>query len=144
MLKSASLIGFLVLVLVLVSLILRGAILGDGIFPAAIQFLCVLLMIWARVTFGRRSFHAAANPTEGGLVTTGPYRFLRHPIYASILYFLWAAVLSHISITNIFLGVIGSCGAAVRIYAEEKFLRVQYPEYSGYSAKTKRIVPYLF
>jgi protein-S-isoprenylcysteine O-methyltransferase Ste14 len=34
----------------------------------------------ARVTFGGRSFHVGANPTEGGLVTKGPYRFVRHPI----------------------------------------------------------------
>jgi len=45
-------------------------------------------MLWARLTFGGRSFHAGANPTAGGVVTTGPYRFVRHPIYAAILYFL--------------------------------------------------------
>jgi len=38
-----------------------------------VQASAVLLMLWARVTFGRRSFHATANTTEGGLVTTGPY-----------------------------------------------------------------------
>ena len=36
------------------------------------QLAAVLLMIWARVTFGLRSFHAAANPTAGGLVTSCP------------------------------------------------------------------------
>jgi hypothetical protein len=41
------------------------------------------------LTFGARSFHAGANPTDGGVVTAGPYRFFRHPIYAAILYFLW-------------------------------------------------------
>ena len=50
-------------------------------------------MVAARITFGRRSFHAAANPTEGGLVTTGPYAYIRHPIYAAILYFVWAGAL---------------------------------------------------
>jgi protein-S-isoprenylcysteine O-methyltransferase Ste14 len=42
----------------------------------------------ARVTFGRRSFHAAANPTAGGLVTTGPYRLIRHPIYTAACLFV--------------------------------------------------------
>ena len=45
----------------------------------------------ARVTFGRRSFHAAANPTAGGLVTTGPYRIIRHPIYTAACLFGWGA-----------------------------------------------------
>src|SRR5512141_1042392 len=44
----------------------------------AFQVLAAALMLWARLSFGSRSFHAAANPTEGHLVTTGPYRFIRH------------------------------------------------------------------
>src|SRR5713101_347897 len=55
-----------------------------------VQILALGLMLWARVTFGRRSFHAGANPTAGGLVTRGPYRFLRHPIYAAAMYLIWA------------------------------------------------------
>ena len=63
--------------------------------PSRVQVAAVLLMVWARMTFGRRSFHAAANPTAGGLVTWGPYRYWRHPIYSAILLFLWSGVLSH-------------------------------------------------
>lgn len=40
-------------------------------------------MAWARLTFGRRSFHASAVPTAGGVETRGPYRFIRHPIYTA-------------------------------------------------------------
>jgi len=141
--KTASLIGYIVLVIALVGLILSGSILGDGMSSRVIQILAVLLMIWARITFGRRSFHASADPTEGNLVTSGPYRFLRHPIYASILYFIWAAVLSHISITNICLGLLGTFGAAVRIYTEERLLLIRYPEYREYAARTKRVIPFL-
>src|SRR5664279_6232029 len=60
----------------------------------ALQGIAVLLMIWARLTFGMRSFHATANPTEGGLVTNGPYRYWRHPIYAAVLLFVWTGVLT--------------------------------------------------
>jgi protein-S-isoprenylcysteine O-methyltransferase Ste14 len=54
-------------------------------------------VIWARVAFGRRSFHLAANPTEGGLVTTGPYRLIRHPIYTGVCLVAGAEVLAHLS-----------------------------------------------
>ena len=30
---------------------------------------------------------------RGGLVTTGPYRYVRHPIYAAATYFAWAGAL---------------------------------------------------
>jgi protein-S-isoprenylcysteine O-methyltransferase Ste14 len=95
------------------------------------------------VTFGGRSFHAAANPTEGGVVTSGPYRFVRHPIYAAVLFFTWAGILSHFSIVNLVLGICAVAGAGLRIAAEERLLVKRYPEYREYAARTKRIIPYL-
>ena len=66
------------------------AIFGAGPITITIQVIAALLMVWARLMFGIRSFHGTANSTAGGLVTTGPYRYIRHPIYAAILYFVWA------------------------------------------------------
>lgn len=108
------------------------------------QLLGVFLMIWARVTFGRRSFHATASPTDGGLVTTGPYRYLRHPIYTSVLLFAWAGALGNLELSNAGFAIIVSAGAFTRVYCEEMLIRVQYPEYAEYAAKTKRFIPFLF
>jgi protein-S-isoprenylcysteine O-methyltransferase Ste14 len=124
-------------------LVIENSILASGYLASIVQIIAVLLMIWARITFGRRSFHAAANPTEGGLVTTGPYAYLRHPIYASILYFLWAAIFSHLSVVNLILGTIGTTGACIRIYAEEQLIVHQYPQYAEYALRTKRLIPFL-
>jgi len=100
-------------------------------------------MLWARLTFGRRSVHAAANPTAGGVVTTGPYRFVRHPIYAAILYFLWAGVLSHARVPHIALAALATMMVAVRIATEERLLVRRYPEYAAYAARTKRVIPFV-
>ena len=61
--RTASIVAVVILVGVLVLLLRRGELLGAGPASIAFQFIAVLLMLWARVTFGRRSFHAAANPT---------------------------------------------------------------------------------
>jgi protein-S-isoprenylcysteine O-methyltransferase Ste14 len=108
------------------------------------QLAGVLLMIWARVTFGLRSFQAAANPTAGGLVTSGPYHFVRHPIYASICLFLWAGVLGNFSLLSISLGTLGAAGAVVRVLCEEHLLLRQYPEYHAYAIRTRRLLPGLW
>ena len=142
-LKGASIVGYIVLVLSLITLIMNHSILAAGFLLITIQSLAVVLMVWARITFGRRSFHAAANPTEGGLVTTGPYKFIRHPIYASILYFIWAGTLSHLSVVNMILAIVGTVGISVRIYSEEHLLLLRYPEYSNYAVRIKRVVPFL-
>lgn len=132
------------LAVTILGLLLRKSLVAYGALPISVQVVAVLLMIWARITFGRRSFHAAANPTEGGLVTWGPYKLVRHPIYASILYFLWPGVLTHVSPANVLLAVVGTASVALRIYAEEKLLSEKYPEYEHYAARTKRIIPFLF
>jgi protein-S-isoprenylcysteine O-methyltransferase Ste14 len=114
-LKRASVIGFVIAALALGTLVFQESLFATGLVAITVQILAALLMVWARVTFGQRSFHAAADPTEGGLVTSGPYKFLRHPIYAAVLYFLWAGVLSHPLRINFFLGVVATAGLVVQI-----------------------------
>ena len=101
-------------------------------------------MVWARITFGSRSFHFAANPTEGGLVTTGPYKYFRHPIYASVLYFAIPGVIANLTGLNVLLLILLIVGVAIRIYTEETLVIRQYPDYAEYAIRTKRIVPFLF
>jgi len=124
-------------------LMIRHELFGRTWLTIAFQVLAVLLMIAARLTFGRRSFHAAANPTAGGLVTTGPYRFWRHPIYAAVLYFMWAAALDYHSAPAIAAVMLATIGAAVRMYAEETLLVTAYPDYAAYSARTARVIPFV-
>jgi protein-S-isoprenylcysteine O-methyltransferase Ste14 len=119
------------------------AIFGTGPITITIQVIAALLMIWARVKFGIRSFHGTANPTAGGLVTTGPYRYIRHPIYAAILYFFWAGIAAHPSLVTVAVGLLATACTAVRIVAEEKLLVEIYPEYAAYARVTKRVVPFI-
>ena len=145
--RTASIVATLVLVVVIVALLFRHELLGTGPVAITLQVVAALLMLWARVTFGRRSFHAAANPTAGGLVTWGPYRYWRHPIYAAILLFLWAGVLSHADPIAIALAIVGTAMTAIRIRSEEQLLRAEFTGDDGYDAyarRTKRIVPYVF
>ena len=141
--KTASLLGLAASFCALAALLLRQALIAEGPAGVLAQALALALMVWARFTFGRRSFHAAAAPTEGGIVTNGPYKYLRHPIYAAALYLTWAGVLTHLSFLNFLLGLVPTAGLAVRLLAEERLLTDKYPEYSAYAARTKRVFPFL-
>lgn len=110
----------------------------------AIQIAAVALMVSARVTFGVRSFHAAADPTEGGLITTGPYRFIRHPIYTAVCLFAWAGIIANLSVVAAALGMLLFAGALGRMLAEETLIVRTYPEYRDYARRTRRMIPYVF
>lgn len=141
--KLASIVGLVIMIAVLIMLIADHSLFAEDPISIGLQILAFSLMIWARMTFGGRSFHAAANPTAGGVVTSGPYGFVRHPIYAAALLFTWTGVLSHFSMMNLVLGICAVTGVGLRIAAEEKLLVERYPEYKEYAKRTKRIIPFL-
>lgn len=142
--KAVSLVSFVVMVLALLGLLMSDSLFSPSPAVIAVQCLAGLLMLWARWTFGRRSFHAAANPTAGGLVTSGPYRFIRHPIYTAVCLFGWAGVVHGGSVLALLLGLLLLAGALGRILSEERLLVETYPEYQAYARVTKRMIPYLF
>ena len=143
-LKQISLLAFVAAVICLTWLAVQNALLGSGPVSISIQIAAAALLLWARITFGWRSFHATANPTSGGLVTRGPYRFLRHPIYAAIMYALWAGVAVHHARNNLLVALLASALLGVRMFAEERLLSEEYPEYEEYARHTARVVPFLF
>ena len=144
MLKVFSIVGVVVMVGALIGLYKIGVLFTAQPIAIALQLLAVALMVSARVTFGRRSFHAAANPTAGGLVTTGPYRIIRHPIYTAACLFGWGSIVVHWSSVSVALGILLLLGALVRMICEEQSIKQKYPEYLEYMKVTKRMVPYLF
>jgi len=143
-LKIFSVGGFLVMVGGMVALIVTHTLVSPFLPAIAAQVGAFALMLWARRTFGGRSFHLSADPTGGGLVTTGPYRFVRHPIYTAVCIFAWAAWLGSPSIrTAVFAGLV-TIGAVIRIFCEEHLLVRRYPEYADYRRTTKRMIPFVF
>ena len=142
--KIFSFFGFGIAVAGLVFLVYNEYIISKNPVVIIVQLLSFCLMIWARITFKSRSFHLTANPTEGGLVKSGPYRWLRHPIYAAVIYFSWACLIGFPK-TEVLVAVLFiTIGLFIRMLLEEKELRKTYPEYIEYSKKAKRLIPFVF
>jgi protein-S-isoprenylcysteine O-methyltransferase Ste14 len=79
------------------------------------------------------------------LVAVGIYRFIRHPMYASLMGLGWGAFLKHSS--GISLGLaLGACGflVAASIAEERENLARFGPAYAAYMRTTRRFVPLLF
>lgn len=79
------------------------------------------------------------------LVTTGIYRFVRHPIYASAVVGVWGVVLKDISAPAIFLAM-ASVALLTATAKKEEAENLNYfgKAYSRYMEKTTMFVPYVF
>jgi protein-S-isoprenylcysteine O-methyltransferase Ste14 len=137
-----SVVGYLLMVTGILLLYFTGGLFVYDPVVIALQILAAALMFWARITFGRRSFHA--QPTEGGLVTTGPYKYIRHPIYSAVLLFAWSGLLANFTLISLCFDLVLLAGTFARIFCEEHLVRTQYPEYNEYAERTKRLIPFLF
>lgn len=79
------------------------------------------------------------------LVTEGPYRFIRHPMYASLLYLAWGVFLKQITLLSGLLAILASLTLFLTAFYEEREnLRIFGQEYAAYMHNTKRFVPFLF
>ena len=142
--KIISSIAFGLIVFSLVYLIENNYILSKNTVTITIQLFSIIFMLWARFNFGWRSFHASANASKGALITYGAYKYVRHPIYASVLFFFWSILIAY-PILEVFLAVIMiTIGSLIRIYLEEKSLFKTYPSYKGYAKHTKRVIPFVY
>jgi protein-S-isoprenylcysteine O-methyltransferase Ste14 len=142
--RALSIAGFVAMVVAILGLFYTRTLLSPSPIVIAAQVAAVALMLWARVTFGRRSFHAAADPTAGGIVTSGPYRFIRHPIYTAACLFCWAGIAASGSVVAVGWGLLLTAGAIVRMLVEERLLVERYPAYREYADTTRRMLPFVF
>jgi protein-S-isoprenylcysteine O-methyltransferase Ste14 len=124
-------------------LLIRGNLFSWSPLVILTQLLALALNVWARTRFPKGAFRVGPEPACGDFLRIGPYRWIRHPMYASALLFLWAGVLAYWSWINAILALTATAGAAVRIVDEERMRRGRYPAYSDYTASTKRVVPFL-
>jgi protein-S-isoprenylcysteine O-methyltransferase Ste14 len=79
------------------------------------------------------------------LVDTGLYRFIRHPMYASLLLLNWGAFLKHITPLTIGISVLTTVFLFTTARVEEKENQTVFGEaYTQYCRKSKMFIPFLF
>ena len=99
------------------------------------------LAVWAGRTLGRSLTPFPRPARSGSLVDAGPYRWVRHPLYAAgLVVFAGVALVGGPAALAAVapLAVVWALKAAV----EERFLRARYPAYRDYAARVRaRLVP---
>lgn len=142
MTKLIARFGVVILILAIAILIARHEFFSALPYVIIAQVAALTLAVGAWVSLDK-SFAVGATPRGDALVTRGPYRFVRHPMYTSALLVIWAAVAGHPSVVSLTVGAVMTAFLATRVFIEEKLLRERFPDYAEYSRRTKALVPFV-
>lgn len=105
------------------------------------------LFIGVFTLFHNRPGNFSVHPTpltHSSLITSGPYRYVRHPMYVSVILVLLGlalgagTVLGWVGFGIAMLAVIG------KTYLEERYLVDKHAEYRDYQQQVKRLIPFVW
>jgi protein-S-isoprenylcysteine O-methyltransferase Ste14 len=117
----------------------------DQALPNLLATACVLIgMIMMLVTIRHLGRAFSLVPQARSVVQTGPYRWIKHPLYLSEELVILGVVLQHLSPVTVIVLVLHIGVQVCRILYEEDLLRRNCPEYSSYEASRWRLIPYVW
>ncbi len=122
-----------------------GPLLARGVNGMLIESAGIFLAILAIFTMQPGNFNLTPRvKKEGKLVTTGPYRLIRHPMYLAQIIAVLPLVVDYFDWCRLAAIVILTIDLLVKIVYEEKQLRRHFPGYADYARKTKKLLPGLY
>jgi len=101
-----------------------------------------IIMMLVTIRHLGRSFSLV--PQARSVVQTGPYRWIKHPLYLAEEIAIVGAVLQYLTPVTVFILVLHIGVQVCRIRYEEDLLRRNCPEYSSYEASRWRLIPFVW
>ncbi len=133
---------YVVAVAATLSALLFRPFVGSHIMAGDLLVLLGIVLQVASLISLNTSFGVA--PANRGVKTTGLYKFVRHPIYASYLVLYIGYVLNNQTLENLLIFVFAMSLQIWRIENEERLLS-KSPEYESYMSKTRwKLIPGVF
>jgi protein-S-isoprenylcysteine O-methyltransferase Ste14 len=110
----------------------------------AVFFLGLALAVWARIYIGRNWGMPMSEKADPELVTTGPYRTIRHPIYSGIILAIAGTTVA-VSLYWLIAVVLVGAYFVYSAIMEERYMNERFPDtYPRYKQSTKMLVPFIF
>ena len=139
--KSAILVILQIATMIFLLLFTNPLSYGFGL---VLQITSLALGVWGILTMRIGNFNIQPEVKSTSLVTKGPYKWIRNPMYTAVILFYLPIVILNFNWMNaiVFILLIGVL--LMKIKSEELFLVELFGEdYLIYKRKTKRIIPFL-
>ena len=103
------------------------------------------LAAWAVGTMGFKQLNALPEVRPGAALRThGAYRWIRHPMYSSLLLGAAACVAARPDVPNIACAVTLALDLVIKAAREERHLRAAFPDYAAYQQRSWSLIPWLY
>jgi protein-S-isoprenylcysteine O-methyltransferase Ste14 len=145
-----TLVGFLIMFIAPYSDSRDFLVMGGGdilrYFGLILFLVGYIFMIWAPFHLGKQFSWLVTVQEEHELVTDGPYRYMRHPRYSGIIFWVFGVALIFLSIPALVLAVLMSALMLLRIPKEERVLHEEFgEEWKEYCKRaTKKVIPFVY
>lgn len=123
-----------------------GKLIAEGVIVALLMGGAVALFNASSRAMGKNWAVVAQTRSDHVLVETGPFKWIRNPIYVAMSFFMFAMAIAFGHWRNLIVAIpIFALGTWMRVTREERLLRAQFgAEYDDYASRVKRFVPGLF
>ena len=117
--------------------------LSEAAAVALLMTATVWLFVWASRTMGRNWSIVARTRGDHALVTSGPFAWIRHPIYTAMFLMMIALAIGLGHVARLIIAVpVYALGTAIRVRIEERLLRTAFGSaYEEYAKRVKRFIP---
>jgi protein-S-isoprenylcysteine O-methyltransferase Ste14 len=109
-----------------------------------IQAFAIIIGLWAVQVMHIGNFNIVPDPKpDMQLITNGPYQWIRHPMYFSIVLFFFPLIVLNLNWINLSIYANLFIILFIKLSYEEHLLVEKMPEYTRYQQNTKRLIPFL-
>jgi len=122
-----------------------GPLLASGYAGIFVESTGIFLGIFAIYINGIGNFNVTPKIKENGqLITTGPYGFIRHPMYSAQLIAVLPLIIDHFNYWRFASLLLLLFVLLLKVKYEERSLKVKFKEYADYTSRTKRLIPFIY
>lgn len=107
----------------------------------AVAILGILIVLFAILKLDKNLTAFPTPKTDSELITSGLYRYFRHPIYSGIILFVFGYAVFRMSFYKLIIATILFFWFFLKTNYEEKQLQKKYPDYKNYKEKVGRFFP---